>query len=255
MDFTSLDSYELLQEAFWDVLMNGEEEKALTTYLENHEVDGVRSTDWDNFRICDLAKVINKLPADKQEVHKKKFERMGVDLDAHADSIFSIEDHKTDRILGDFDIKLLRTQKWYRGSSNALEDHTVGLEGSAVYITNSIEQALSYAGEDGFIAEVELPDDFKALRHSPSYGRVQFSPITYDNEAKLIAHKSIGIVARDVIDDGPFRELGNGTRSVNVALKPINELKLVSVKPSAEYLNKPKLEAKAKAKAAPAMRM
>ena len=140
----------------------------------------------------------------------------------------------------------LRATKWYRGVSHyPLHDVTKGREESAVFVTNDILQAATYAGKDGFIAELSLDCDFFTRRHQPSFGS-DFSPLTYHDEAGAIKHKRELVIARNVRDSGQFIEfdgLGgdlakeNYRDAINLGMHSQNKiLKLESLRPAQEVV-------------------
>ncbi|MCY9861126.1 hypothetical protein OTK49_01100 [Vibrio coralliirubri] len=140
----------------------------------------------------------------------------------------------------------LRSMKWYRGVSYyPLHDVTTGRPESAVFITNDILQAATYAGEEGFIAEFSLGCDFFTRRHQPSFG-ADFSPLTYHDEANSVKHHRELIIARNVRDSGQFLDfIGLGGElakshyrdAINLCMHSRNKiLKLESLRPSKEVV-------------------
>ncbi|CAH7421938.1 hypothetical protein VCHA53O466_50399 [Vibrio chagasii] len=144
-------------------------------------------------------------------------------------------------------VQALKDKVWYRGMKNfPMHSVTKGRSDSAVFITDNPLQAATYAGKDGYIAEVKLTSDFFVVDHEPRMGS-DFSILKFHEEAVGLIGTKHGVVASDVVDSGPFpiSDFGAETEkeyysegSVNIGMHHDNSIaEAVVLRPALEVVN------------------
>ena len=140
-----------------------------------------------------------------------------------------MKDYKDTRpIVSDFDT----SEVFYRGSD---KDHGVNKRDDyAVFVTNNIAQAASYAGPNGTITKMTLHPT-KAFHYD--YGN-HFSPTTFDDHAKTMGNGQC-MVVYDIIDNGYYVDLvGNKAKikSTHITFKDGNIAKIIGTEPADKYM-------------------
>lgn len=125
---------------------------------------------------------------------------------------------------------------WYRGVrvhpdfdvENLYTDGSTGREGYGVFLTDSINQAYSYAGREGYILTMEIAPDV-LLRDYDDGGSKHHSLLRYDQQVREVG-SSRAVMVKGVVDNGAFGDEVVREQAVNLGFSAnTTKLKVVEV--------------------------
>lgn len=134
---------------------------------------------------------------------------------------------------------------WYRGV-RAHDDFNLenlptmgakGRDGYGVFLTDSINQAYSYAGKEGYILTMEIAPDV-LLRDYDDGGSKHHSVIRYDQQVTSLGDAS-AVMAKNVVDNGAFGDEVIREQATNLGFSSsTTKLKVVEVLAASEVAEK-----------------